>query len=233
MDRLIDLPFLFPGWPSALLRLALAFALGALLGLERERRQRPAGLRTHALVSLTSALVMLLAAMMPEGGGSEGRVAQGILTGMGFLGAGTILRHENTVTGLTTAASLWITAALGMAAGSGQYALAVGGGAAAFIALSLMHHMELRIRRETGPVQVEALLAPGLLYPLGLHALLDDNEVELVSLRIGETPDQPLALVVEPARNLSRESVLALLQSSPDLSEVRLATRPSRSRYDL
>lgn len=109
-----------------LLRLLVAFVCGAAIGLNREFRHKPAGFRTFALVSLGSALVVI--AMKGEGGpDAVSRVVQGILTGIGFLGAGVIFRREapGKITGLTTAAAIWLTAGLGVAAGMGQYVLAL------------------------------------------------------------------------------------------------------------
>ncbi len=110
------------------LRLGLAFLLGSLLGLERELRGQNAGLRTHLLVSLGSCLFTLAsiyAALPLSGGLPEGaeaditRIASQVVVGIGFLGGGAILRHGNSVRGLTTAANLWLTASIGMAAGLG------------------------------------------------------------------------------------------------------------------
>lgn len=110
---------------DVLLRLLMAFACGAVIGLNREFHRKPAGFRTFALVSMGSAIVVIV---MEAGGGPDAmsRVVQGILTGIGFLGAGVIFRREapSKVSGLTTAAAIWLTAGLGIAAGMGQYAVA-------------------------------------------------------------------------------------------------------------
>ena len=109
------------------LRLMMALLLGALLGYERESRGAPAGLRTHMLVSLGSAMFVLA----PLQGGMEiadvSRVMQGVIAGIGFLGAGTIikLRSDGEIHGLTTAASIWVASAVGMAAGMGRESTAV------------------------------------------------------------------------------------------------------------
>ncbi len=114
------------------LRLGLAVALGALVGLERELAGQPAGLRTHALVALGSALFTIvgLTFTLPVPGAisaaETARIVAALATGIGFLGAGTIVRSGGTVQGLTTAATLWATAAIGLSAGSGLYALAAG-----------------------------------------------------------------------------------------------------------
>ena len=121
-------------WDESLLRLALAALLGGLIGVERELREREAGLRTHLLVSLGSALFTIVGAYgfhaFLDTGASvvradPTRIAAQIVTGIGFLGAGAIIRQGLSVRGLTTAATLWVVAAVGLAAGAGYYSVAV------------------------------------------------------------------------------------------------------------
>jgi putative Mg2+ transporter-C (MgtC) family protein len=108
------------------LRLILAAILGAAVGLEREIHDHPAGMRTHLLVSLGSAgFTVLSIAAFPAPGSDPGRVAAQIVTGIGFLGAGAILKEGLSIHGLTTAASLWVVAAIGMAAGAGAWVTAL------------------------------------------------------------------------------------------------------------
>ena len=108
------------------LRILLALILGGILGLERELQGRPAGLRTHALVSGGAALVMLVSMYgFPEGVGDPGRIAAQVVSGIGFLGAGAILRDGTDIRGITTAATLWIVGMIGLAAGNGYYFAAV------------------------------------------------------------------------------------------------------------
>lgn len=109
-------------------RVTLAFLLGGIVGFERERMQRPAGLRTHMLVAAGSACFTVASIYGFDNMGTvrdPARLAAQIITGIGFLGAGTIFRTESTVRGLTTASSIWITAAIGVLAGLGMFALAV------------------------------------------------------------------------------------------------------------
>ena len=109
------------------LRLLTALACGAIIGLNRDFHRKPAGFRTFGLVSLGSALVVLVMHQVAgSGADAVSRVIQGVLTGIGFLGAGVILRREShaKVAGLTTSAAIWLTAGLGMAAGAGQFLLA-------------------------------------------------------------------------------------------------------------
>ena len=106
-----------------LLRLVVAAIAGGLVGFEREAMHKPAGIRTHMLVSLGSALfVSATLSIIPD---EVGRIIAGIATGIGFLGAGTIFRSKDHVKGLTTAASIWAAAAIGLTVGGGQYVLAI------------------------------------------------------------------------------------------------------------
>ena len=116
---------------SAILRMLICLVIGGLIGLEREYRGRPAGLRTHILVCLGCCMVMLVSIHFPRMYGALGpqsvvrvdpaRLAYGVVAGIGFLGAGVIMRHGGSVQGLTTAASLWGVAALGLGVGVGMY----------------------------------------------------------------------------------------------------------------
>ena len=130
-----------------LLRVFAAVILGAIVGFEREKAGKPAGLRTHILVCLGTAVVVLacLGAGMDMDGLS--RVIQGIVTGIGFIGAGSILKlnEERDIRGLTTAAGLWLTAAIGIAVGLGQLGLAAIGTVVTLGVLALVHVWELRI----------------------------------------------------------------------------------------
>jgi putative Mg2+ transporter-C (MgtC) family protein len=108
------------------IRLVLAAVFGAAVGYERRSSDKPAGLRTLSLVAVGSALFTIISAYGFETA-DQSRVAAQIVTGVGFLGAGTILRSGTSISGLTTAATIWATAAMGMAVGSGLYIAAVGG----------------------------------------------------------------------------------------------------------
>jgi putative Mg2+ transporter-C (MgtC) family protein len=121
-------------------RLLLAALLGGLLGFQRERVGKAAGLRTHMLVALGSAVFVLIPYQAGMSLADLSRVLQGVIAGIGFLGAGTILKQQEPerIHGLTTAAGLWLTAAVGIAAGMGREASAVLGTVLAFIILSLL-----------------------------------------------------------------------------------------------
>jgi putative Mg2+ transporter-C (MgtC) family protein len=127
-------------------RLVAAFLIGALLGAERTRRGKPAGLRTHTLVATASALLMALSELLrleqPGIAGDPVRVVQGVLAGIGFIGAGTIVRTGEAVSGITTAGTIWMAASLGLVAGAGYYVLALSGMVLSVVAINLLGRLD-------------------------------------------------------------------------------------------
>lgn len=130
LDWLSSLPYAYPELRLELLGgLLLATLLGGAIGWEREHAQKPAGLRTNILICVAATLftdLSALAAASASGPADPGRIAAQIVTGVGFLGAGTIIQSRGNVTGLTSAATLWVVAAIGMAVGFGAYVEATG-----------------------------------------------------------------------------------------------------------
>ena len=133
-----------------LIRVIAAVLLGAILGIERERAGKPAGLRTHMIVCLGTAVVVLSGIEVNMGLDGLSRVIQGIVTGIGFIGAGTILKlnEQREIQGLTTAAGLWMTAAIGVAVGLGAVGLAVIGTMLTLLVLALEHVLNSRLTRK-------------------------------------------------------------------------------------
>ncbi len=143
-------------WGEMLGRLALAVVLGSLIGWNREKAQKPAGMKTHMLVCLGSALIMMVSVdiFLRYVGQSHsidpGRIAAQVVTGIGFLGAGTIIHAEGgLVHGLTTAASIWTTAGIGLACGAGFYFLAVAAALLAVGGLALMNRFFFAAKKKT------------------------------------------------------------------------------------
>jgi putative Mg2+ transporter-C (MgtC) family protein len=141
-----------------LLRVGLAFAAGFVIGFERSGRGRPAGLRTTILTCVVSAIAMIVSeklfvgSAVVVGGGNwrpdPARLGAGVLTGIGFLGAGTIMRHENVIRGVTTAACLWFVTVLGLAFGSGEYFVGLLGLGIGLITLFVLPRFEAHIHAE-------------------------------------------------------------------------------------
>ena len=227
---LAEIPSL--SWEAALLRIVVAALLGGVVGIERELRDHDAGFRTHMLVAIGSALFTIVSAYafrdFLTGGGAEvradpTRIAAQIVTGIGFLGAGAIIRQGFSVRGLTTAATLWVVAAIGMAAGAGYY-----GGAVITTAVVLVSLWPLRIvarkgmsrfRSDTSTLvaQLAAGASPG--------PLLDEVEglgARVRSVEIGHEADRRTVLLdlrVPPAVDAPR--VIARLGELDNVLEVR------------
>ena len=132
------------------LRLLLAAGLGAAIGLEREYWQKPAGLRTNMLIAVGSALFTVMSIELARTSGTPDRIAAQVVTGIGFVGAGAILRSGHSVHGMTTAATIWVNAAIGMAAGAGEYLTAVAATAVTLAVLLLLLPAERYFERRVG-----------------------------------------------------------------------------------
>lgn len=159
---------------TILLRVALAVILGGIIGMERQSKHRPAGFRTHILVCLGSAAIMLMSEMIfiryyeNYGVASDPtRIAAQVVSGIGFLGAGTIIHFGANVTGLTTAASLWAVAAIGLAVGAGFYELAVTVSAVMYATLIVFDKVSIRMdkRKKNKAAGTSALLVSMLNKP--------------------------------------------------------------------
>jgi putative Mg2+ transporter-C (MgtC) family protein len=136
------------------LRLTAGLGLGAIIGFERELHRQPAGFRTHSLVALGASLFAVVSAYGFHGESTDPtRIAAQIVSGIGFIGAGTILQYRGHIRGLTTAASLWAVAAIGMATGAGLYILAVVGTVLILVVLAVLDRVEALARRrlDIGP----------------------------------------------------------------------------------
>ncbi|MBR2865532.1 MAG: MgtC/SapB family protein [Elusimicrobiaceae bacterium] len=129
-----------------IVKIVLSLVLGGVMGLERQYNDKPAGYATNSIICVGATLFTILSLYMAQMGGDPGRIAAQIVSGVGFLGAGAILREGNKVSGLTTAAAVWLVAAIGMAVGFGQYLLAAG-------ACGIVLLMQLGVRRTLGLVE--------------------------------------------------------------------------------
>jgi putative Mg2+ transporter-C (MgtC) family protein len=131
-----------------LVQLLLATLLGGAIGMERELSGKPAGLRTNILICVGSTLFTVLSVKLSAGIGDPGRIAAQVLTGVGFIGAGTILHTRGSVTGLTSAATIWVVAAIGMALGASAYTEALGTTLLVMLILKGLGLLETRVARQ-------------------------------------------------------------------------------------
>lgn len=149
--------WLQPQWLSLLARLGLAVVLGGVIGLERELSGKPAGLRTNLLICVGAALLTDLSLVVAQRAhvgmnADPARIAAQVVSGIGFLGAGTIIQARGGVMGLTTAATLWVVAAIGMAAGAGAYGEAVGTTMVVMVVLVLLGRVETKLLPDQGRI---------------------------------------------------------------------------------
>jgi putative Mg2+ transporter-C (MgtC) family protein len=219
-------------WPEVLLRIALAAILGGLIGVEREIREREAGLRTHLLVSVGSALFTIVSAygfrdFLVHGGSvvraDPTRIAAQIVTGIGFLGAGAIIRQGLSVRGLTTAATLWVVAAIGLSAGAGYYAAAIISTVVALVSLWPLRIVAFkllsRFRPEDGNLLVDL---PPTESPAPVIARVEQLGGRIESLEMSQEGDRrQVTLAVELTRRLDPKE---LVQRIADVDQV-LAVR--------
>ena len=147
---MMDIPWNF------ILRILVAGLLGGLIGFEREFRAKEAGVRTHFIVALGSALFMIISQYAFTGQFDHARVAAQVVSGIGFIGAGVIIFQKNVVRGITTAAGLWVAAAIGLACGAGMYALATAAMLMTIICLETMHF----VTRNYGERILSVAIAP-------------------------------------------------------------------------
>ena len=195
------------------IRLLVASLVGAVIGFERKYRAKGAGIGTHVLVAIGAALFMIVSQYGFDGAPrfDAARVAAGVVSGIGFLGGGIILKQQNRVSGLTTAAGLWVTAAMGLAVGSGMYIL----GAASVLIVLLWADITHLLTRKVGKRQVTISLTSNDKTALkdALQSL--GNGVETFSLSKHDTVYKVLAVL--NVRNKEYNQLIEKLSSFPEV----------------
>jgi putative Mg2+ transporter-C (MgtC) family protein len=214
------------GWPEVLLRLFVAAALGGAIGVEREIRERQAGLRTHLVVSVGAAVFTLVSAYGFAGFGARvdpTRIAAQIVSGIGFLGAGAIIRQGLSVRGLTTAASLWLVAAIGMAAGAGFWAGAVIATAGALITLGPLRVVSFRILSRFRPQHDRLLVEiPAGGSPAPIIDAIERQGGRVISLDVAQEGERrSVAVDVELAQERAAVDVVAGVAEIDGVLEVQ------------
>ena len=218
-------------WPHVLLRLSVAAVLGGASGMERELRERQAGLRTHLVVCVGSALFTLVSAygfheFLVSGGSlvrtDPTRIAAQIVSGIGFLGAGAIIRQGLSVKGLTTAATLWLVAGIGMAAGAGYYSAALFATAGALLTLGPLRIVAYKIVRRYRP-EVDRLLVeiPAGGSPGAVLEAIERRGGRVVSLEIAQEGDRRSIAVDVELRGIDAPLVVADVGEIDGVLEVR------------
>ncbi|MGH8190859.1 MAG: MgtC/SapB family protein [Rhodanobacteraceae bacterium] len=223
------------------IRLVLAAVLGAVIGFDRERHTWAAGLRTHMLVCLGAALAMIVSAFAFSGILQQwprvvldpSRIAAQVISGIGFLGAGTImfLHRENVIRGLTTAAGLWTVAAIGLAAGGGMYIAAVIATAIAWLILAALKPLERRfaLRRTLPQIKVGFAARASL---ADVEALLVGRDLPAIKIVNRRIPDDGDEVTIEFAHSFDRVKLGGLadaLRGLPGAQSVSMDASPRGS----
>lgn len=218
-----------------LVRILAALAVGALIGFERSFHGRPAGFRTHALVCVASALLMLVTVYQNEWMTSvpldairtdPTRMAQGIMTGIGFLGAGVIFKEGLTVRGLTTAASIWITAAIGILLGIGFYLPALIGTIATLVVLSAFRAVEMWLPSEFYAHHSLKFTREAVIPEDELRQLIGAHGFSIANLSHRLTDDGKIfeyRMVIRSRDRRNAEKLSQHLRNLPDVKEFRIA----------
>ena len=173
------------------LRICLATMLGAIVGIERERSERAAGLRTHAMVALGAAAFMLASAFgfkdvlgTPAVVLDPSRIAAQVVTGIGFLGAGTIIFQHQMIRGLTTAASIWVVASIGMAVGGGMYVLSLSGTGLTLVVLATLERVENRWFRTRRTGSMSLKIDPSITSIVAIRSQIEEHGMQLEQMII-------------------------------------------------
>lgn len=201
---------------STIFRLMLAAALGGMIGLERQLRHKPAGLRTNLFICFGAAMYTVLSSELAgKLGGDHTRIAAQIIPGIGFIGAGSILHARGSVVGLTTAATLFVVASVGMAAGGGLYITAIFATGLILIALELLRRVEMRLALRSMVVtyEVTGATAEGLL--IEANRVLDQVHSTMQNVRVaGNTGHMRVLFCVDGPREDQDEINILLHQST-------------------
>lgn len=229
---------MLPTWEIAV-RLLLAAGLGAVIGFERERHTWAAGLRTHMLVCLGAALAMIVSAFAfadvlpqwPRVVLDPSRIAAQVVSGIGFLGAGTIMfmHRENVVRGLTTAAGLWTVAAIGLAAGGGMYAAAVIATAVAWVILAVLRPLERRVAKHKALPQFRVNFA-GRASLSAVEQVLLARGLPSSTLVVRHVPDDGDEVTVEFEGGFDRNALGPLADALREVAGVQSVTLDITSR---
>jgi putative Mg2+ transporter-C (MgtC) family protein len=204
-------------------KLGLILVLAGIIGWNREQKGRPAGLRTHILVGIGAALVMIVSIRIfesyPNSDADPGRIAAQVVSGIGFLGAGTIITHGYSVKGLTTAASLWTTAALGLAVGSGFYQLSIIATTIVFISLYFFSDIKYGIHKfTTQKISIKGdadVIKPGV-----ITDMLKNEKVSIEKMDIKKNEEQNEVTITYQIKGNS-DAIDKGVEKLTDLKEIR------------
>jgi putative Mg2+ transporter-C (MgtC) family protein len=203
-------------------RLIVAAILGGAIGLERELRHKPAGLRTYMFISIGSAFFTILSGELAgEMGGDHTRVAAQIIPGIGFIGAGSILHSRGSVSGLTTAAGLFVIASIGMATGGGLYLAAVFATVLVLVALSLLGFVESRLSLKPLAQMYEVVGSNLEDMMHSINGILAEERQPMKTVQISRYNNMPRVQFTVDTSRKEHENLFRRLQQSPAFSRIQ------------
>jgi putative Mg2+ transporter-C (MgtC) family protein len=206
-----------------ILRLILAAFLGGIIGLERELKHKPAGLRTNMFICFGAAMFTVLSFRFTEGLSDPTRIASNIIPGIGFIGAGSILHSRGSVSGLTTAATLFVVASIGMAAGGGQYLTAIFATLVIVLALNVLGWAELRFHLKSSLVGYAVMSRSPELMLVEINKILADMKLTMRSVNLHTTSDGTHRLhFTVNAQHSQQEALIEHLRTSQKLERVEM-----------
>ena len=199
---------------STLVRLLVAAVLGGLIGLERQLRHKPAGLRTNMFICFGAAMFTILSKQLAGTEADSARIAAQIIPGIGFIGAGSILHARGSVTGLTTAATLFVVASVGMAVGGGLYVTAIFAALLILLALALLGKLEARYEIKPVLTTYEAIGASAELMLREANLIVDEQKLTMERVHLASANGQMrLTFVVESRRDEQTALAIRLHES--------------------
>jgi putative Mg2+ transporter-C (MgtC) family protein len=206
---------------SSIARLVVAAILGGIIGLERQLRHKPAGLRTNIFICFGAAMYTVLSDQLAGGlGGDHTRIAAQIIPGIGFIGAGSILHARGSVVGLTTAATLFVVASVGMAAGGGLYITAIFATVVILIALALLGRLERKLSWKSMLMTYEVTGAGAEALLIEVNRILDPVHATMQNVRVAGAPGQVRVLFCVDGPREDQDEIKIVLHQSNVFSTV-------------
>ncbi len=212
-----------------LVRMILAGFCGVLIGFERSRRQKDAGIRTHMIVALGAALAMIVSKygffdlLQYEGLRADAsRIASNVITGVGFLGAGVIFVRDVSIKGLTTAAGIWTTASVGLAVGAGMYTVAIGATLLMVLFQLVFHKFFSRLENTVNEFTV--IISDSLNAVKDFRAMLEKNKILVEKCKMSRNPDSTITLdiTIKKARTTSMDEILLIAEQNEHIISVEI-----------
>lgn len=216
--------------PQTLLRLALAAALGGVIGLERQLKHRPAGLRTNMFICFGAALFTILSIQLAgDFQGERTRIASQIIPGIGFIGAGSILRDKAGVTGLTTAATIFVVASIGMACGGGYHTLAIFSAALLLVALLVLGWLETRFNLKSVAVNYSIVTGKTSDEIVNeVNSYVDECDATVRGMRLGKVDSKVRLVFTVDGTHAEHKHLAEIFRRSADLHDFEAAPAPER-----